>query len=127
MTFPSEFLLYSGKIASVNRRYMKQHILSPEYRESLQSMSMLFASQWHEDPINENCSVLIILTISKQRDIDNCLKPIFDALQHAGVIEDDKLISELMLMRSDKIRREQDAVSIAFFEAEYFAKKLTGE
>ncbi len=33
------------------------------------------------------------------QDIDNCLKPLFDALEHAGVYRDDKQIDELLVVK----------------------------
>lgn len=37
--------------------------------------------------------------ITQTQDIDNCLKPLFDALEHASVFENDRQIAELYVIR----------------------------
>jgi len=50
----------------------------------------------------------------RARDLDNILKPLLDALHHAGVIEDDSLIDELYVARGEKT--EDGAVEVQVFE-----------
>jgi len=38
----------------------------------------------------------------RRRDIDNVLKPLLDAMQHAGVYDDDYQIAHLTVIRSDE-------------------------
>jgi Holliday junction resolvase RusA-like endonuclease len=43
------------------------------------------------------CRVTVCPPDNRKRDLDNILKALFDALQHAGVIEDDSQIRKLMV------------------------------
>ncbi len=40
----------------------------------------------------------------KRRDLDNLLKSLLDALQHAGLIEDDSNVTDLRIARADHVR-----------------------
>lgn len=40
----------------------------------------------------------------RRRDLDNILKPILDALQHSGVIEDDSQVAELRVNRCERVK-----------------------
>lgn len=40
----------------------------------------------------------------KRRDIDNLLKSLLDALQHAGLIDDDSNVSDLRITRSERVK-----------------------
>lgn len=49
------------------------------------------------------CEISVALDVyppdKRRRDIDNILKAMLDAMQHAGVYEDDYLVTELMVSR----------------------------
>jgi crossover junction endodeoxyribonuclease RusA len=48
----------------------------------------------------------------RRRDIDNMLKAPLDAMQHAGVIEDDSLIDDLHIIRQEPIKGGRLVVEI---------------
>lgn len=47
-----------------------------------------------------------------RRDIDNVLKCLLDAMQHAGVYEDDNQIARLLIERGRKVRAEGGSVDV---------------
>lgn len=56
-----------------------------------------------DEPFTTSVSVSIVLSPpdNRKRDIDNCVKPILDALQFAGVFEDDNIVDRLSVVRSE--------------------------
>lgn len=48
----------------------------------------------------------------RRRDLDNILKPILDALQHAGCYADDSQVDDLHILRGEKIERGAVVVTI---------------
>lgn len=41
----------------------------------------------------------------KRRDLDNLLKSLLDALQHAGLIEDDSNVTDLRITRAEQVKK----------------------
>ena len=39
----------------------------------------------------------------RKRDLDNIQKPLLDALQHSGILEDDSLVDDLHTVRGDRM------------------------
>lgn len=54
-------------------------------------------------PVSKNIvvSVCVIPPDNRRRDIDNLLKPLLDALQHAGAYEDDNQIVSLSISKTE--------------------------
>ena len=48
----------------------------------------------------------------RRRDIDNVVKPILDALQYAGLYDDDSQIDRLLVQRSEQVAGGNITVSI---------------
>ena len=48
----------------------------------------------------------------KRRDLDNLLKSLLDALQHAGLIEDDSNVADLRITRAEQVKGGAVAVEI---------------
>ena len=49
----------------------------------------------------------------RKRDVDNALKALLDALQHAGVIRDDAQIADLRVVRGEVVRGGRADIEIA--------------
>ncbi len=48
--------------------------------------------------------VILRVPDKRKRDIDNCLKAIFDGLESSGIIEDDSQIEELYVKRGELLK-----------------------
>jgi len=77
----------------------RRHYLSEYYsnwREDCDALGM--ANRWHKHPVKGKFTVAISLNRGKARkgsDADNRIKPILDALQRLGVIENDNLCEKV--------------------------------
>lgn len=75
-----------------------------EYRKAVHQAALddLPDGEWfHDETMTGRLHVLIDLypPDHRKRDIDNVIKPLVDALMHAGVFEDDEQIDELRVKR----------------------------
>jgi Holliday junction resolvase RusA-like endonuclease len=58
--------------------------------------------------ITEPCRAMVIIRMTdKRRDADNVIKTLYDALQWAGIIEDDKLIKETHMFTDNESGKRQ--------------------
>ena len=53
----------------------------------------------------------------RKRDVDNVLKPLLDALEHAGVYENDSQIDKLCITRKEVIAKGLCSVEISVIES----------
>ncbi len=53
----------------------------------------------------------------RRRDLDNVQKPLLDAIEHAGVIEDDSMIDDLHTIRGEQIPDGVVSITITPIEA----------
>lgn len=88
------------KIASVNKKYgynpkAGKLYLTKEYKDfkNLVTESVIIPNIIIEKPYS------VTVFIETPHDIDNYLKPLFDALEKSGVIENDKYINELRIKK----------------------------
>lgn len=67
---------------------------SGEYLSNRNALAWQFKAKMQGKAIAESCEVYAIIHVAHNRhaDIDNYLKTIFDALQAAGIVENDHLI-----------------------------------
>ena len=103
MISPSEIigrpLIFTGAIASVNSWHMVSRgkiFEGSAYRQSKEAMSLHFMVQWRGNAkIIAPVDLYLTVSLWKMRDTDGCLKPILDSLEEAGVIMNDRFVSNL--------------------------------
>ena len=84
------------KIPSINRKYILSRgrlILSDEYRIWKNYLSKSCTRKKLKGPYR------IEIYIDTNKDIDNCVKLIIDAVEDAGIIDDDKNITQLFISK----------------------------
>ena len=59
----------------------------------------------------------IKVSLWKVRDTDNCIKPVMDAMEMAGIIPNDKFIRNIVIIRAYHPKSEQDLLEIEVFKA----------
>ena len=83
------------------RKGPKVTYLSPKAKAFREDVLDALAGEEWEVPCFSRLGVHIELTLPdrRKRDIDNHIKAVLDALQHAGVFEDDEQVDELRVKR----------------------------
>ena len=61
----------------------------PQYREFVRSLAVAFKQQL--EPVNGYVEIDLLLFLDSSKDTDGSFKPIFDALEMAGIIVNDRL------------------------------------
>lgn len=109
----------SVALASVNDKY----IGSPKYRNCREHLSGLFQLM-NKKNVYFDGPVIITMSMKTRKDIDNNFKVIFDSLQDAGILKDDKLITRLYVHISrDGIKKgDKDNLFISITEVSYNGK-----
>lgn len=110
------FVLENVKIVSENKRLAYNRktgraFTSTEYKQSKACIEAAFIEQTKYRPMyGEN--VVITITVHTYKDIDNCIKPILDAMQVAGVIKDDRYVVRLLVHKIPIKRGQPDTIII---------------
>jgi len=109
---------FTGRIPSVNEWHGVSHgriFEKPKYKSAKREMRDNFWSQWvGEKEIDYYVDCTMTLVLWKVRDTDDALKPIFDAIEEAGIIKNDKLIRNIVVGREYHAKNEPDGVFIVF-------------
>ena len=98
-------LRYSGMVAGVNNwkvpiRGGKSMALTPKYRAFLHTLEAHFRfHRQRQAMIKEPVIITGFARLPAKMDLSNITKPVFDALEHAGVIENDILIVGYSMLR----------------------------
>ena len=86
------------QLVSVNNKYTKNRsgrlILTNEYRQFKKTITTLCKKVKIDKPYE------VKIWFSGRHDIDNCIKPILDGLQAAGVISNDKHVYKLNVTKT---------------------------
>lgn len=102
----NSILRYKGPCAGVNEWLQPKKgggmMLTPQYRAFKEAMQLLFQLQWGGDPPIKYPVDVVLEIVMPGTDADALNKPIFDALQAAGVLADDKLIRNYAVFPSEK-------------------------
>ena len=92
---------YRGLLVGVNQktaRYKKGAVNSKHYKLCIQNlceeMILYKPSKPFTDPIQVN-----IVLYGYKYDVDNVAKPILDAMQQVGIIDDDKNVKQLLITK----------------------------
>ena len=89
-----------GEVA-VNRRYCKSGVLARRWRAGRDEIVMHLRQAWRKEPIAGPVRVeLHAHWPTAAGDVDSPVKAVLDALQHAGVVVNDRQIIDLHVTRS---------------------------
>lgn len=79
------------KIKGKNGRMTTKGVIykKPEYRRFVRSLAIAFKQQL--TPVTGYVQIDIVMWLAQSKDTDGPFKPIFDALQMAGIIQNDNL------------------------------------
>lgn len=101
-------LTWTGKAVNVNKWHVvrKGRIYpSREYEEFIDSLSWTFKAGCQEK--FSKMGIKIKSKIGKTADHQNLLKPICDALERAGIIDNDRSIGKILLLEPTRHKRGQ--------------------
>lgn len=98
------------KIASINQKFLKRRdgrlFLNPAYRQFKNDLTICCRAVKIAPPY------AVSIRIRTATDVDAPIKPILDALQAKGVIEDDKHILSLRVMKTPIQRGKHGSVEV---------------
>ena len=123
MTEPLFSFVWEGKAVGVNNRYVgkTKKVLSPGYRKFKESIAWIAMVQNRRSAKTYDLLYLrISMRISKMRDSDSLLKPLFDGIEASKVLLNDRQIRGYTVMTFDKKRGETDRIEVKayLFEGE---------
>ncbi len=102
MTVIAGPFVYRGHAATVNEwkqpRRPRGMILTATYRAFLEFLMVRLSKQWNKQPLTQKVDVVIAIQFPGC-DSDAMTKPIFDGLEHAGILKSDKQICNHMILR----------------------------
>lgn len=100
---------------SANALYVQlasgERVKTRAYRNWLNSQSLRLRMRACP-PEERNISVEIEANIDRRRDLDNLVKPILDALQHEGIIRDDRYVDHIHIERTEQVAKQWARVRI---------------
>lgn len=125
-------LAYAGPVCSVNNRLQgrtggKGRTLTAEYRAFLDGMTMAFRQQWADQPFkpDDRVAVAIDARVPARMDAQNVIKPVLDALEAAGVYQNDKQVTELHVTKSIETAPVKTcAMYVSVWESEHLADEI---
>lgn len=101
---------------SVNEAYRGRRFKSAAYKKYAKDVGLLLAGQrWRKVPGPIEVTVELYLAKPKQRDADNCVKPLLDLLVQGGVIDDDRNVWALHV---HKYRSPREGVRVTVASCE---------
>jgi len=107
---------WTGKAISENDRLLPgrgRWRANPAYKAFKESVAWVLRIEQEDMPsIEEPVSVRLFLELNPKMDAQNVLKPVFDALELAGVIKNDRQIRTFSCYREDWGMEEEDRIGI---------------
>jgi len=107
---------WTGKAVSENDRLLPgrgRWRANPAYKAFKESVAWVLRIEQEDMPsIEEPVSVRLFLELNPKIDAQNVLKPVFDALQLAGVIKNDRQIRIFSCYREDWGAGKDDRIGI---------------
>ena len=94
----------------INEKYFKNFSLWPEYRDRKNTISRALKEQSSGISIKPPYSILI--NVGTHYDIDSFIKPLFDAMQDAKTIDNDKNILHIEIYKTPVKRNEPNWIEI---------------
>ena len=108
---------YTGKLARVNEWQKARSIggkaqtyASPEYKNKKEALAISLIGP--ASPIADQVDLIVEVTLWKQTDTDAPIKAIMDALEDAGVIENDRQIRDIIIKRCYHPRDDTDGLRL---------------
>lgn len=95
---------------SINKCWQGKRFKTKTYKEWREQFYYLaLPDQFFKEKINEPCEVFLDFYIKnfKLADVDNFIKPTFDAMVESGLIEDDRLII-CVNAKKHKVKNKED-------------------
>ena len=107
---------WTGKAVSENDRLLPgkgRWRANPAYKAFKESVAwVLRIEQKDTPPITGRVCVRLFLELNPDMDATNIIKPVLDAIQLAGAINNDKQIRTFGLYREDQAAGEEDLIGI---------------
>ena len=104
---------WTGRACGVNNRYCnRSYNLTPQYRKFVADLAMACRLQNPGIYLDGELALTIEMIIDWRRDSDSLLKPLFDAIQHSGVIGDDRQIKSYAVRVREKARGAMDEITV---------------
>jgi Holliday junction resolvase RusA-like endonuclease len=102
-------IVFEGDAVGVNRKYInRRYTLNPKYRGFKESIGLLSSREAKGSPIQDDLYLDIRMHISRAKDADACLKPLFDGLQLGRLIGNDRQIRGYEVIKTHKKRGTRD-------------------
>ena len=97
--------------------YQKHMVKSKEYKRWLDDSATL-AGGWLNErlAVQTPLKVEIYANITRQRDLDNLIKPTLDMLQYADIVADDRYIDGIVAKRTDAVDRNMMLIGIEYLD-----------
>lgn len=102
------------KLTSINGKYgynpkLKRFYLTPEYRKF---KKLLTQEIKYNTSITIKPPYYVEIRIKTNLDIDNCIKVILDALEDSGVIDNDKNILGLLILKQEIDKKIKSSLEV---------------
>jgi len=94
------------KPISINQAWCGKRFKTPKYKQWREEMGWLLGGC---KPIEPPYRIKVTFGVDSRTDIDNPIKPLFDALQDANIITNDRYIEELHVYKK-KVKKGEEFI-----------------
>ena len=108
-----------------NRRGGQGRIKTREYLEWRVAAAKTLAEFFQPFRPKTPIQLEAYLCITRQRDVDNCMKPLIDAVKEAGIIRDDRWVDRHEGWRADEVPEGMCLVFLDVFNPLELAVRMT--